>query len=264
MKRLATALLNRDVFLVNNREYTSRLFQCFGDPHTVVTISIILKLLRKSGTQFLMINTHTIKKVKSKSALLLGYTNITLDQISKIIDTSAYTILINTNLAESEREAVSRAVLASSISGNNIIKLEVLNKEHTLPINKKVIKAAKTLISKGYEVMPLINANLQDAKELQEIGCSLIRVIGSPIGSMKGVKDSATIKEICQTLSIPVIVDGGIGSPQNVTKAMALGATGVLVNKAVFASKNPVFTIEQMKYATILGRMLYLKGRSHG
>lgn len=264
MNNLEAVLSNKDTFKVNNREYNSRLFHCFGEIETIVTIPLVLDLLQKSSTQFLTINTHDIEKMRNKDALVIGYTNITMNQISKIIDKSAYTILLNTNLAESEKEAVNRAVLASSIGKSKIIKLEIMNKKHTLPINKKVIKAAEILISRGYEVMPLINPNLEDAKKLQEIGCSLVRVVGSPIGLMRGIEDSKTIKEICLSLTVPVIIDGGIGSPQDVIKGMKLGATGVLVNKAIFASDDPVLTIEQMRSATIIGRNLYLKGESHG
>lgn len=250
-------LLIKDSFFINNRKYFSRLFHCFGDPGTSIDLSTILGLLKNSCTQFLTVNTHNTKNV------VIGYTNISLDDISKIIDIHQYTILNNTNLSRSWKEAVNRAIIGLSHSGSNIIKLEVLNKEYTLPINEEVIKAARILIAKGFEVWPLINANLHDAKELEYIGCSLVRVVGSPIGSLKGIENSLEIRRICQQLTIPVIVDGGIGHQSDVIKVMKLGATGVLVNKAIFSSENSVVTMCTLKYATIMGRILYLKENLH-
>lgn len=89
-------LETEDTFLVNNRKYFSRLLHCFGDSGTSIDLSTILELLKKSGTQFLTVNTHNIKKAQNKNALFIGYTNISLDDISKLIDISEYTILNNT------------------------------------------------------------------------------------------------------------------------------------------------------------------------
>ena len=40
-------------------------------------------------------------------------------------------------------------------------------------------------------------------------------------------------------LTYPVIVDAGIGAPSEATKAMEIGADGVLLNTAVAQAKNP-------------------------
>ena len=105
-----------DTFFINNREYTSRFFHCFGDRDTIIDLPTVVSLLQKSGTQFLTLNTHHIDEKKNKDALVIGYTDITLERVSVSIDMSEYTVLINTNLAASSEEAVRRAILASSVS----------------------------------------------------------------------------------------------------------------------------------------------------
>ncbi len=252
--------IQNDNYSVAGRIYNSRLFHCFGNPDTKLTVSTIKSLLENSCTEFLTLNTHKISTNNGVNSAVIGYTDINLNDISNIVDISKYTILVNINLAETSEEAIKRSVLSSELIGSKIIKLEVLGKEHTVPLNEDVKEAAKSLLKKGYEIMPLINPDLNDALELQDMGCSLIRVLGSPIGSMKGIENDKLLEEIFQRLEVPVILDGGVGRPQDAYNAMKLGATGVLVNKALFSSDNPVQTVINMKKAVIDGRLDYIRG----
>ncbi|MBI4167943.1 MAG: hypothetical protein HY515_03235 [Candidatus Aenigmarchaeota archaeon] len=255
--------VQKDNYSVAGRIYSSRLFHCFGNPDIKLTVSTVKSLLENSCTQFLTLNTHNISTNNGMDSAVIGYTNINLHDISKVVDISKYTILVNINLAKTSKEAVERSVVSSELIGSKIIKLEVLNKEHTIPLNEEVKEAAKSLLKRGYEIMPLINPDLNDALKLQNMGCSLIRILGSPIGSMKGIENEKSLEEIFQQLKIPVILDGGVGCPQDAYNAMKLGATGVLVNKALFASSDPVQMIIKMKKAIIEGRLDYIHGGRH-
>jgi thiazole synthase len=85
--------------------------------------------------------------------------------------------------------------------------------------------------------------------------------LGSPIGSGQGLTNLTNLQIIIENAKVPVIIDAGIGTPSEATRAMELGADGVLLNTAVAQSKNP----EQMAYAMNLGvkagRLAHLAGR---
>ena len=85
--------------------------------------------------------------------------------------------------------------------------------------------------------------------------------LGSPIGSGQGLNNLANIQIIIENANVPVIVDAGIGAPSEATKAMEIGADGVLLNTAVAQAKNPVQMAKAMNLAVEAGRLGYLAGR---
>ena len=250
---------NKNYITVDGRRYTSRLFHCFGGEDTKLNLDLIVDLIKESETEFIVFNTHNICNVKRKGDLSVGFSSITLSEINERIDLSKYTLLNNINHAKNWKEAVERAVRSFEISGNKIMKLEVLNDDLKTSNDKEVVKAAEALVKKGFEVMPLISCDMNVAKKLEAVGCCLIRIMGSPIGSMRGLDNVQTADAIFKEIEIPVIIDGGIGTPQHVIEAMSLGAYGVLVNSSLFASRDPVLMIKTMKNAVIAGRNYYLE-----
>jgi thiazole synthase len=85
--------------------------------------------------------------------------------------------------------------------------------------------------------------------------------LGSPIGSGQGLTNLTNLEIIIENASVPVIIDAGIGTPSEATKAMELGAGGVLLNTAVAQSKNPEKMAYAMNLAVKSGRLAYLAGR---
>ena len=249
----------KDFMLINGRKYSSRLFHCFGSKYTKLNLDLVVNLIKESGTEFIVFNTHNVFDIKRKGDLKVGFSSITLSEIGEMIDLSKYTLLNNINNPKNWREAVARAVKSFEISKNKIIKLEVLNSDFKTSFDKEVIKAADVLVKKGYEVMPLISCNLRTAKKLESIGCCLLRIMGSPIGSFRGIGDMKAAETIFKEIKIPVIIDGGIGKPQHVIDAMSIGASGVLVNSSLFAAKDPILMAKAMKHAVISGRSCYLE-----
>jgi thiazole synthase len=75
------------------------------------------------------------------------------------------------------------------------------------------------------------------------------------------MQDWGSIRRIKDAVSVPVVVDAGIGVPSDAAIAMELGADAVLVNTAVAKAKNPPVMAEAMKHGTIAGRLGYLAGR---
>lgn len=248
-----------DYLTVNNRNYTSRLLHCFGTKNVNLTLDLAVNLIKESGTQFIAFYTHNIDNITKWEDLPLGFSTITLSQIEKEIELSKYTLLNNINHATSCSQAIERARKAAKISESNIIKLEVLTPDLKESNDDEVVKAAQTLKDEGFEVVCLLSCNLETAKTLEEIGCSMLRMMGSPIGSHKGFEDEETSLKIFNEIKIPVILEGGIGTPQHVVDAMRLGADGALVNASLFSGGDPINVAKTMKNAVISGRADYLK-----
>ena len=66
---------------------------------------------------------------------------------------------------------------------------------------------------------------------------------------------------IRKMVTIPVIVDAGVGTASHVAVAMELGCDGVLLNTAIAKAKDPVKMATAMKAASIAGRLAFEAGR---
>ena len=83
----------------------------------------------------------------------------------------------------------------------------------------------------------------------------------APIGSGLGIQNPVNIRLIIEGVDVPVIVDAGVGTASDATKAMELGCDGVLMNTAIAAAKNPLKMAAAMRSAVEAGRLAYLAGR---
>ena len=177
-------------------------------------------------------------------------------------------LLPNTAGSQTAEEAIRMAFLGHELASklgqteNFFVKLEVISDpKYLLPDPVGTLKAAKFLVKKGFTVLPYINADPMLALHLEDVGCATVMPLGSPIGSGQGLNNLSNIKIIIENASVPVIVDAGIGTPSEATKAMELGADGVLMNTAVAQSTNPSQMAYAMNLAVQSGRLAYLSGR---
>ena len=104
------------------------------------------------------------------------------------IDWNKFWMLPNTAGCTNSDEAVRIALLGrelAKLSGqeeNNFVKLEVIpDKKYLLPDPIETLKAAEILIKKNFIVLPYINADPILAQRLEEIGCSTVMPLGSPL-----------------------------------------------------------------------------------
>jgi len=145
---------------------------------------------------------------------------------------------------------------------NSFIKLEVIpDCKYLFPDPLGTLKAAEYLVSKKFTVLPYINSDPMLAKQLEEIGCSTVMPLGSPIGSGKGLKNIENLKVIIENSKIPVVIDAGIGTASDAVKAMELGADAVLVNSAIAHAKNPQLMALSVNWGVKSGRIAYAAGR---
>ena len=145
---------------------------------------------------------------------------------------------------------------------NFFVKLEVISDpKYLLPDPIGTLKAAEFLVKKGFTVLPYINADPMLALHLEDLGCSTVMPLGSPIGSGQGLTNLNNIKIIVENANVPVIVDAGIGTPSEAAQSLELGADAVLLNTAVAQAKNPGQMAHAMNLAVQAGRLAYLSGR---
>ena len=180
-----------------------------------------------------------------------------------IISPKQYTILPNTAGCFNAESAVRTCQLARELlDGHNLVKLEVLGDEKTLyPNVTATLKAARTLIDDGFDVMVYTSDDPIVAKELESMGCVAIMPLGSLIGSGLGLLNRHTLSLIIENANVPVLVDAGVGTASDASIAMELGCDGVLMNSAIAYAKDPVLMAHAMKNAVISGRQAFLAGR---
>lgn len=173
-----------------------------------------------------------------------------------------YTLLPNTADCFTAAEAVRTARLAREAGLSEWIKLEVIGDRRTLyPDNEELLAATRELAAEGFVVLPYTNDDVVMAKKLEDAGAAAVMPLGAPIGSGLGIQNRNNIALIREAVSVPVIVDAGVGQASDVAIAMELGVDGVLLNTAVAAAKDPLSMARAMRRACEAGRLSWLAGR---
>jgi thiazole synthase len=178
------------------------------------------------------------------------------------LDRSQLFLLPNTAGCFTAKEAILTAQLAREALGTHWIKLEVIGDEKTLyPDTQELLKAASELILQGFIVLPYCNDDLIVCGKLANMGCAAVMPLASPIGSGMGLLNVYNLAIIRQTLSLPIIVDAGIGTASDVARCMEMGMDGVMVNSAIALAEYPIQMAQAMKLACLAGRLAFFGGR---
>ena len=174
-----------------------------------------------------------------------------------------YTYLPNTAGCYTADDSVRTLRLARELlDGHKLVKLEVLGDSETLyPNVVETLNAAKILVKDGFDVMVYTSDDPIIAKQLEDVGCCAIMPLASLIGSGMGILNPWNLEIIIDRLSVPVIVDAGVGTASDASIAMELGCDGVLMNTAIAAAKNPILMARAMKKSIEAGRDAFLAGR---
>jgi thiazole synthase len=176
---------------------------------------------------------------------------------------SKFTYLPNTAGCYSAEDAVRTLRLARELlDGHDLVKLEVLGDPHTLyPNMPETLKAARELVKDGFKVMVYCSDDPIQAKMLEDAGCAAIMPLASLIGSGMGILNPWQVQLVRDAVTLPVIVDAGVGTASDAAIAMELGCDGVLMNTAVAAARDPIGMARAMKKAVEAGREAFLAGR---
>src|SRR5918912_868527 len=237
------------LLVIAGRTFTSRLFVGTG---RFTSPALMREALEASGTEMVTV-----------AIRLTGVDGSGPDAgILAALDTTRYHLLPNTAGATSVRQAVFMAELAREVLGTNWVKLEVIGDERTLwPDVAGTVEATRILVGEGFVVLPYTTTDLVTALRLEDAGAATVMPLGSMIGSGRGVVDWDGVRRIAERVSVPVVVDAGIGTPSDAVRAMEAGAAACLINTAISRSDDPPLMASAMRHAVIAGRLGYRAGR---
>jgi thiazole synthase len=152
--------------------------------------------------------------------------------------------------------------LAREAGFNEFVKLEVIgDKETLLPDVDGLLAATKILVQEGFTVLAYTNEDLVTALRLEDAGAAAVMPLASPIGSGLGLLNPYSVRTIKRRLSVPVIVDAGVGTASDACITMEQGVDGILMNTAIAEAEHPVVMAHAMRHAVEAGRNAFLAGR---
>jgi len=238
--------MSNTVLTLGKHEFTSRLIVGTGKYADLKTMQAAHEA---SGADLI---TVAIRRVQLESG----------ENLLDFIDRDKYSLLPNTAGCFTADEAVRYARLAREATGTDLIKLEVIGDKLTLfPDNEETLKAAKTLIKEGFTVLPYTSDDPIMARKLQDAGCAAVMPLAAPIGSGQGVQNFLNLEIILEFAEVPIIVDAGVGTASDATRAMEAGVDGILLNTAIAHAKDPIKMASAMKHGVAAGRLAFESGR---
>jgi thiazole synthase len=235
-----------DPFTVAGQLFGSRLLLGTGG---APSLEMLERAVVASGTELVTVALRRVEA--STSGALL-----------EVLDRCGVRLLPNTAGCRTAREAVLTAQLAREAFDTPWVKLEVIGDETTLlPDAVELLDAADRLVADGFTVLayttddPVLGARLADA------GCAAVMPLGSPIGSGLGIRNPHNIALLREAVSVPVVLDAGIGTASDAALAMELGCDAVLLASAVTRARDPERMARAMRQAVEAGRLAYGSGR---
>jgi thiazole synthase len=182
--------------------------------------------------------------------------------VIEVLERTGVRPLPNTAGCFTARDAVLTARLAREAFETDWIKLEVIGDERTLlPDPVELLDAAEQLVDDGFVVLPYTNDDPITATRLADLGCAAVMPLGAPIGSGLGIRNPHNIAIIREQVSVPVVLDAGIGTASDAALAMELGCDAVLLASAVTRARDPERMADAMRCAVEAGRSARLAGR---
>ena len=170
-------------------------------------------------------------------------------------------VLPNTAGCHSMQEVITTAQMAREVFETPWIKLELIGDDYTLqPDTLNLVETADRLIKDGFKVLPYCTEDLVLCQRLVDVGCQAVMPWAAPIGTGKGPINPYALRQLRERLSVPLIVDAGLGLPSHACQVMEWGFDAVLLNTAVALSQQPVDMARAFAQAVQAGRSAFLAG----
>ena len=237
-----------DRLAIADREFSSRLIVGTGkySSHEQTVAAV-----RASGAEMVTVAVRRVDLDATKHDSLLHH-----------LDPSEFFLLPNTAGCFTADEAIRYARLGREVGLSSWVKLEVIGDQETLlPDTEALLEATRVLVSEGFTVLPYTNDDLITALRLEEAGAAAVMPLASPIGSGLGLLNPVNIRILKERLSVPLIVDAGVGTASDACLTMEQGVDGILMNTALAAAERPVLMAGAMREAVRAGRAAWLAGR---
>ncbi len=239
----------RDVpFTVGGRTFASRLMVGTGKYRDNPTM---VRAIEASGAEIVTVAVRRVDLDRTREEGVLHH-----------LDPQRLFLLANTAGCYTADDAIRYARLAREAGFNEFIKLEVIGDQETLlPDVQGLLEATRVLVGEGFKVMAYTNEDLVTALRLEQAGAVAVMPLASPIGSGLGLLNPFHVRTIKRRLSVPVVVDAGVGTASDACLTMEQGVDGILMNTALAAARDPVAMAHAMRLAVDAGRAAFLAGR---
>ncbi len=237
-----------DTLVVGARTFRSRLFVGTGKYRDIEQCRASLAA---SGAEVVTVAVRRVNLTETGEGSLLG-----------MLRREGYTLLPNTAGCYTADEAIRTARLGREAADTEMVKLEVIGDPKTLfPDTEALVEAARVLVREGFFVLPYTNDDPIVARKLVDAGCPAVMPLGAPIGSGLGIRNPYNLRILMETVTVPVIIDAGVGTASDAAIAMELGADGVLMNTAIALATDPPLMALAMRLGVEAGRAAYRAGR---
>ena len=234
--------------VIAGRTFRSRLMVGTGK---YASNDVMVRAIEASGAEVVTVAVRRVDLDRSKDEGVLHH-----------LDPAHYFLLANTAGCFAVDDTIRYARLARAAGFNEWIKLEVIGDKATLlPDAQGSLEATRVLAAEGFKVMAYTNDDLITALRLEDAGAVAVMPLASPIGSGLGLLNPYAIRTIKARLSVPIIVDAGVGTASDACLTMEQGVDGLLMNTALAQADDPVRMATAMRLAAEAGRLAYLAGR---
>jgi len=236
-----------DIWRVGPHTFTSRLLVGTG---RYASIPQARRAIRESGAEVVTVALRRVDLAADAPSVL------------DAIDLAVHTLLPNTAGCYTAEDAVRTAHLAREAGMGDLLKLEVIGCAKTLyPDNEETLRAAEMLAREGFVVMAYCGDDVVVCRRLEDVGVAAVMPLAAPIGSGLGIRNPHSLRLILEEVSVPVVVDAGVGTASDAAIALELGCAAVLMNSAIAAAADPVAMARAMRLAVQAGRLAALAGR---
>jgi thiazole synthase len=235
-------------FIIADREFRSRLLVGTGK---YASNGQMIAAIEASGAEVVTVAVRRVDLDRTKDEGILYH-----------LDPQRFMLLANTAGCYTADDTIRYARLARAAGFNEWVKLEVIGDQATLlPDAGATIEATRVLAAEGFKVMAYTNDDLISALRLEDAGAVCVMPLASPIGSGLGMLNPYAIRTIKHRLTVPVIVDAGVGTASDAAVVMEQGVDGILMNTGIAAATDPVRMATAMRLAVDAGRLAFLAGR---
>jgi thiazole synthase len=237
-----------DTLSIAGRELRSRLLLGTGG---FGSTQLLAEAIDASGCELVTVALRRVEPGSDRAGSLLD-----------VLGAAGVEVLPNTAGCHTARDAVLTARLAREAFATDWIKLEVIGSEDTLlPDAVELLRAAEELVDDGFVVLPYTTDDPVLARRLADAGCAAVMPLGSPIGSGMGIRNPYNISLIREAVSVPVVLDAGVGTASDAAIAMELGCDAVLAASAISRAADPARMARAMRKAVEAGRLAFTAGR---
>jgi thiazole synthase len=244
----AVELAQDTPFTIGGRTFQSRLMVGTGKYRSN---DEMVRAIEASGAEIVTVAVRRVNLDRTRDESLLHY-----------LDPKRFFLLANTAGCYTAEDAIRYARLAREAGFNEFVKLEVIGDQETLlPDVAGLLEATRVLVQEGFKVLAYTNEDLIVALRLEAAGAAAVMPLASPIGSGLGLLNPFSVRTIKRRLTVPVVVDAGVGTASDACITMEQGVDGILMNTALAAARNPVAMAHAMRLAVEAGRTAFLAGR---